>query len=222
MTNNKSLLIDFDSTFIKVETLDILAEIVLKDDPDSINKKKLISDLTKLAMVGEINFQTAMKKRLAILTLNRDNISKVTTKISELISDSFKKNKELIKSMSDNIWIISGGFKDIFEPIILEYNIPSSRVIANSFVYEGNKVIGCDENNDLFNNKGKIIAIKKLAIANKKIIIGDGYTDYEVFAYGKADHFICYTENIVRDKVVKLAEYQANSFDEVLEIINNL
>ena len=97
MTNNKSLLIDFDSTFIKVETLDILADIVLKDDPDSINKKKLISDLTKLAMTGEINFKTAMKKRLAILTLNRDHISKVTTIISELISDSFKNNKESTK-----------------------------------------------------------------------------------------------------------------------------
>ena len=117
-----TLFIDFDSTFIKVETLDVIADIVLKDDPDLINKKKLISDLTELAMLGEINFQTAMKKRLSILTLNKNDIAKVTDIISELISDSFKNNKELIKSMSDNIWIISGGFKDIIEPIILEYN----------------------------------------------------------------------------------------------------
>ena len=53
-------------------------------------------------------------------------------------------------------------------------------------------------------------------------MIGDGFTDYEVFENGTTEHFICYTENIERDKVVQLAEYHANSFDEVLEIINNL
>ena len=164
-------------------------------------------------MVGEINFQTAMKKRLAILTLNSNDIAKVTTIISELISDSFKINKELIKSMSNNIWIIS---------VVSEYNIPSSRVIANSFLYEGDGIIGCDENNDLFKDKGKMIAIEKLRIKHNKIMIGDGFTDYEVFLNGTVDHFICYTENIKREKVAKLAEYQANSFDEVVEILKKL
>ena len=53
-------------------------------------------------------------------------------------------------------------------------------------------------------------------------MIGDGITDYEVFAHGKADHYICFTENIVRDKVFNLSKHSANSFDEVLEIIETL
>ena len=53
-------------------------------------------------------------------------------------------------------------------------------------------------------------------------MIGDGFTDYEVFAHGRADHFIFFTENIIREKVAKLSKNHAKSFDEALEIINKL
>ena len=66
-----------------------------------------------------------------------------------------------IKSNSDKIWIVSGGFKDIIDPIVKEYEIPSNRVLANKFEYDVDKVIGCDEDNDLFKDKGKILAIEK-------------------------------------------------------------
>ena len=34
--NGKSLFIDFDSTFVKVETIDEIARITLQDNPDKI------------------------------------------------------------------------------------------------------------------------------------------------------------------------------------------
>ena len=222
MIKNNTLFIDFDSTFIKVETLDILADIVMKNDTDAQNKKKLISDITILAMSGDIDFQTALHKRLNILSFTKNDILKVIERLSQLISDSIIRNKKFFQVNATNIWIISGGFKEIITPIVAEYGILPHHVIANSFIFNGDKIIGCDESQDLYKDKGKIKAIHKLNINSQKIMIGDGYTDYEVFFNGEVNHFICYTENIIREKVSQLSTLHANSFDDVIEIMNNL
>ena len=222
MLENKILIIDFDSTFIKVETLDELAKLILKNDPEKESKIHKITEITNSAMVGEIDFQTALVKRLDILSLTKQDIIEVTNIISTLISHSFKRNKEFIKSISQNIWIVSGGFKDVIDPIVMDYGIKSNRVLANTFLYKNQSVIGCDENNDLFKDKGKIIAIEKQYISGKKFMVGDGYTDYEVFKSGTADHFICFTENLLREKVSQLAIHHANTFEELIKIIEDL
>ena len=40
--NGKALFIDFDSTFVKIETIDELAKLTLQNDPDRNSKIDLI------------------------------------------------------------------------------------------------------------------------------------------------------------------------------------
>jgi len=218
--NQNTLFIDFDSTFVKVETIDELAKLSLKNDPDADTKISMILEITNQAMSGEISFPVALEKRLKILSLSKDDIRKATNDISNMVSDSFIKNKEFIASNSDSIWIVSGGFKEVISPIVSEFGIAENHILANSFIYSKNQVIGCDRNNDLFKNKGKIKAINNLNLDNDIIIMGDGFTDYEVYSEGVAKAFICYTENITRKSIVEKSSYTANSFNEAIDILN--
>tara|TARA_B100001540_G_scaffold286058_1_gene279553 strand:+ start:1751 stop:2428 length:678 start_codon:yes stop_codon:yes gene_type:complete len=220
--NQKSLFIDFDSTFIKVETIDELAKLSLQNDSNSDKKINLISDITNKAMSGDISFSEALEKRLEILSLNQNDIISITENISNLISDSFLINKKIIQSISDSIWILSGGFKEIIIPIVEQFGISSNHVLANSFIYDENQIVGCDKDNNLFKDKGKIKAISNLNIKNDIIMIGDGFTDYEVYRDGPAKVFICYTENISRKSITEVADYQANNFNEIIKILNQL
>tara|TARA_Y100000814_G_scaffold238447_1_gene182666 strand:+ start:137 stop:814 length:678 start_codon:yes stop_codon:yes gene_type:complete len=220
--NQKSLFIDFDSTFIKVETIDELAKLSLQNDPNSNKKINLISDITNKAMSGDISFSEALEKRLEILSLNQNDIISITENISNLISDSFLINKKIIQSISDSIWILSGGFKEIIIPIVEQFGISSNHVLANSFIYDEDKIVGCDKGNNLFKDKGKIKAINNLNIKNDIIMIGDGFTDYEVYRDGPAKVFICYTENISRKSITEVADYKANNFNEIINILNQL
>ena len=220
--NQKSLFIDFDSTFIKVETIDELAKLSLQNDPNSDKKINLISDITNKAMSGDISFSEALEKRLEILSLNQNDIISITENISNLISDSFLINKKIIQSISDSIWILSGGFKEIIIPIVEQFGISSNHVLANSFIYDENQIVGCDKDNNLFKDKGKIKAISNLNIKNDIIMIGDGFTDYEVYRDGPAKVFICYTENISRKSITEVADYKANNFNEIINILNQL
>ena len=220
--NGKSLFIDFDSTFVKVETIDEIARITLQDNPDKDHIVKKISDITNQAMSGQMDFPTALEQRLQILSITDKTINKVTNEIKELISDSFSENKDFIKDNASNIWIISGGFTDVIAPIVESYGISENHILANQFIFNGDNVSGCDKDNFLFQDKGKIKAINSVETSNPRIMIGDGYTDLEVYLEGACEEFICYTENISRKAVLDNAKYSASSFGEILDILYHI
>ena len=220
--NQKTLFIDFDSTFVKVETIDELAKLSLKNDPSSEHKIRMITHITNQAMCGEIDFSTALEHRLQILSLTSASIKEITSQIASQISDSFKANKDTIKEYSDDIWIISGGFSQIISPIVEPYGISKDHILANKFLFEGDRVIGCDRSNPLFQNKGKIKAIESIETSKERVMVGDGYTDLEVYLEGGVEHFICYTENVNRQRVVEQSKYIASSFGQILEILKTI
>ena len=63
--------------------------------------------------------------------------------------------------------------------------------------------------------------LKKYININKKntIIIGDGYTDYELKKYKEAKYFIQFIENINRKSLNSKADFIASNFDEIIEFI---
>lgn len=220
--DNKALFIDFDSTFVKVETIDELAKLSLKNDSNLDIKVKMISDITSQAMSGKLDFPSALDKRLSILSLTKSDIIKVNKQISALISDSIQDNIEIIKSISSSIWILSGGFTEVIHPIVSKFGIKEDRILANTFTYNHDIITGCNKSNDLFKKNGKVKAIKQLNLKKDIIMIGDGYTDYEVYKNGVAKTFICYTENISRKNVIAESPHIANNFNEVLNIIKKI
>ena len=79
---NLKLLIDFDSTFIKSESLEIISDISLEHNQ---NKNKIISkikELTDLAMNGELSFSEALSKRIKLIKANKNHINQSVEKVS--------------------------------------------------------------------------------------------------------------------------------------------
>ena len=104
---------------------------------------------------------------------------------------------------------------------VSDFGINEDRVIANNFIYDNENVIGCDPRSILLKDKGKVKAIESLNLKSSIVMIGDGFTDLEVFLDGASDMFICYTENIKRDSVASKSEFVAKNFNEILEILSN-
>ena len=102
--------------------------------------------------------------------------------------------------------------------LVKNFNIPSNQVYANSFIYENNK-LSLDKNNPLSKNNGKNIIAKNIPGYN--IVIGDGFTDYEVKKNGNAKKFIQFTENIDRKKLNAKADLICTDFKCVIDFINN-
>ena len=221
------LILDFDSTFIKIETLDALANIVFKDMKNkhlAINK---IKKITSEAMLGNIPFDIALSNRIKLLNAKIEDVKQTISLIKKNISNTVATNRKFFINNSKNIYIISGGFKEIILPIVKSYGIKEKNVFANTFKYDNNiQIKSIDKNNLLSKDKGKVLALKSIKNKEKSnakyIIVGDGYTDYELKKHKAADIFIQYIENVNRRSLNKKADIIANNFDEVINYIENI
>lgn len=217
MKLNKYFVIDFDSTFTKVEAFDVLADISLKDHPEKDERKKQIVQITNQGMDGSISFRESLERRLNLLSPSRQHLSPLINELKGNVSESFKRNREFFERFSDNIYIISNGFREFIEPIVTEFGIKSENILANEFKFDKDgKVIGFDVENPLSANGGKVEQLKKLNLPGDVYVIGDGYTDYEIKHAGLANKFYAFTENVERENVKTKADHITPSLDEFL------
>ncbi|MBS0000019.1 MAG: phosphoglycerate dehydrogenase [Cyclobacteriaceae bacterium] len=215
--SNKIFVIDFDSTFIKSETLDLMALFSLQHSPESEKIINRIRDITNAGMEGKIKLSESLQKRIELLRANRVHIEPLIEKIREDVSLSFRRNKKFFRDFADQIFIVSNGFKEIIAPIVSEYSIKLENVYANTFTYnaEGD-ITGFDEENILSRDNGKVELLKTLNLQGDIYVIGDGYSDYQVKEAGLANKFYAFTENIERDPVIEKADHVAPNLDEIL------
>lgn len=216
MEKTNFFIIDFDSTFIRCEAMELLAEIVLgnrKNKEKIINKIKVI---TNQGMEGKIGFTKSLEERLKLLDINKKQINKLIRILKRNISISFLANKKFILENNENIYVISGGFKEYIIPVVKEFGILEKNVMANNFIFNDEKVIDFDRKNLLAKPLGKVKAIEKLKLKGNLYVLGDGYTDYEIKINNKNAKFILFTENIRRDVLTHKADYVASSLTDFL------
>lgn len=218
MTGNKYI-IDFDSTFIKVETLDVLGAISLEKHPEKAARLQNISDITNSGMNGDISFRETLVKRIEWLDASQSHLEELICQLKELVSTSFTQNRDFLITNADNIYIVSSGFKEFITPVVADYGIAANHVYANTFEFDtSGKIIDFDRSNPLSGEQGKVKVMETLGLEGPIAVIGDGFTDYEIKQYGKADTFFAFVENVSRDKVTKVADHVVNDFNEILAI----
>ncbi len=209
--------IDFDSTFTKVEGLDELAYISLAGHKDRERIVAEIRRITELGMNGEITFAEALPRRIELLHAHRDHLEMLVEHLSTKISDSFQRNKQFLSEFADQIFIVSSGFREFIVPIVTAMGVREDHVFANTFTYdEEGTITGYDSANVLSQNGGKVSLLRELALPGDVYVIGDGYTDYELREAGLANKFFAFTENIDREKVTARADFIVPSLDEFL------
>lgn len=218
----KKYVFDFDSTLTSVEALDVLAEITLANKPEKDAVVSEIQAITNLGIDGDISFTESLERRLSLLHANKADLDTLVQELQNKVSESIVRNKEFFEKYSEDIYVISCGFKEFIEPIVAKYNIPAHKVYANTFTYDkkGN-ITGFDKENVLSSHNGKIECLKRMNLEGEVQVIGDGYSDYVMREAGIADKFFAYTENVSRDKATANADHVTPNLDEFL-FVNDL
>lgn len=218
----RNFVFDFDSTLTRVEALDVLAEITLANNPKKDEIINEIIEITNLGIDGEISFTESLERRIKLLNAKRSDLELLVQELKKKVSPSIERNKEFFESFSEDIYVISCGFKEFIDAIVKDYNIPSERVYANTFVFdEDDVIVGFDAENVLSTHNGKIQCLKDLNLDGEVQVIGDGYSDYVTKEAGVADTFFAYTENVEREKTIENADHITPNFDEFL-FVNKL
>ena len=217
MSNRATYVFDFDSTLVRIETLEALADIALAGAPDAASIRAEVSVLTDQAMTGDIPFGEALTRRLALLPLTRDHVAELAARILDEGTPSVRRNLRFFRENAGRIVILSGGFREIIAPLAAHLHVPPDQVLCNDLIYDREgRVAGLDQTNPLSQAGGKAIALQALNLPGPVVMVGDGWTDAEVRLAGAADRFHAFTEVVRRERVVAAADAEAPSMDEFL------
>ena len=208
-SNADCVCFDVDSTVCTEEAIDELAKFQ--------DVGTFVEAITRNAMGGNMSFRTALQARLNLIQPSREILeqfllhhpSQLTGGISELIN--------LLHERNIAVYLITGGFHSIVDPVAEQLNIPLNNVFANRILFNSDgSYAGFDEDEMTSDSggKGRVIEyLKKQYNYQRLIMIGDGATDMEA----NADGFIGFGGNVVRDIVRDNAPWFANSFYELTE-----
>ena len=176
----KVLICDMDSTIIKEESLDEIAEEAGIGDE--------IKNITKKAMKGELDFKEALLKRIKLLNnYPLKNIFTLNPKIK--ISDGAKELVRKMKSKSCITVLISGGFSPSVSYIAKKIGFDYYH--CNNFLYKKNngKIVlnGCVQ--DPILDKDSKLDITKCYLKNFNLTlndvvsVGDGANDINLIKH---------------------------------------
>ena len=213
MSGEIRFILDFDSTLVRVETLEVMAEL----KPDGAKLSARVKELTDAAMGGTLSFHAALEQRLKLLRFHRDQLPALAARLEQEISPSFLRNRAFLVAHAERIYVVTSGFREAVEPVLKSLGLDPGNLLANSLHYDADGYIdGCDWSNPLAQDGGKAKAVAALKLKGEVVAVGDGITDYEIFAAGAASRFYAYTENVKREAVLAKGTKVAPSFDEVL------
>lgn len=202
---------DVDSTVIQEEGIDELA--------DFCGKGLEVARVTKEAMGGSITFQDALQIRLNIIRPSQQQIRDFIKLRPSTLTRNVKRFIEQIKAEGKQVYLISGGFDCLIEPVANELNLPLSHLYANKlfFDYKGDYA-AFDTTQPTSKSGGKaeaICRIRQQYDADTVItMVGDGATDLE--AVPPANYFIGFGGNVLRPEVQKRAQFYITDFEQLI------
>jgi phosphoserine phosphatase len=204
---------DVDSTVCVEEAIDELAKFQ--------QVGALVEAITRNAMGGNMSFRTALQTRLNLIQPTRQRLEQFLLNHPSQLTDGVAELIDLLHERKIPVYLITGGFHSIVDPVAKKLNIPSKNVFANELLFnEDGTYAGFDEDEMTSDSggKGRVIEhIKNTYGYQRLIMIGDGATDMDA----NGDGFIGFGGNIIREKVRDGAPWFVNSFYTLIDELRN-
>jgi len=213
------LVFDFDGTIVSCETIDVLAGIALHNHAHADAIQAQIAGITALGMEGKLPFRESLEQRLALVSLTKTHVAEVIKAVKPKISPSFVALASTWHERQDHVHVISNGFQEVIEAVLAPLGILPQQIHASRFEYDDqNNVIGVEESMLLEPaGKGKMLA--SLDLGSDVIVVGDGYTDWQMKEAGGAQTYVAYTEHVRREPSIEKADQVCSDFDCVLALV---
>jgi phosphoserine phosphatase len=169
------IVMDADSTLLQGEVIDLLAERRGCGDE--------VAAVTAAAMAGELDFEEALRRRVALLAgLHREDLIAVRERI--VLTPGARTLVRTLKRLGYELAVVSGGFTQVIAPLVESMGI--DHLAANELAVEGNVLTGQLEG-PVVDRAGKAAALVRFAEAAgvplaRTIAVGDGANDIDMLA----------------------------------------
>lgn len=206
---------DVDSTVCVDEGIDEFAAY--------LGKGEEVAAMTAAAMGGNVSFREALDNRLQVMQPTKSSIEQFVTENPPKLSAGIKNLFDTLRQNGKNVYLVSGGFRHMINPVADLLDVPRENVFANDILFEDDGSYDTFDPNE-FTSKagGKADAVKHIKKKDGHAVmamVGDGATDLESRAHGGADVFIGYGGVQVRDTVAENADWFIIEFDDLIQVL---
>lgn len=209
---------DVDSTVITCEGIDEFA--------DYLGVGKEVAALTAAAMGGDTPFHVALENRLKVMKPTQQKLNEMLAAhpAEEMLTPGVAALISELQAGGKTVYLVSGGFRQMIEPIAEVVNVDKSAIYANSFLFHDDGSWKCHDDTEPTSRAGgkaRVVAELKATYGYKTVImVGDGATDMEARdVEGGADAFIGFGGIQVREKVKAGADWFVMDFDEMRAVL---
>ncbi len=169
------VVIDVDSTLIRDEVIDLLAE--------EAGKVEEVADLTRRAMAGELDFTTALQRRVALLEgLDAEAIERVVGRLR--LTPGARRFVRTLRRLGFSTAIVSGGFRRITDT--LRDRLGFDHAFANELEIVDGRLTGrlCGDIVDRRRKAELLIHVAEVENVplEQTVAIGDGANDLDMLA----------------------------------------
>ncbi|PNW83855.1 hypothetical protein CHLRE_04g217955v5 [Chlamydomonas reinhardtii] len=206
---------DVDSTFCEDESIDELAAY--------LGVGEQVAALTAKAMGGTVEFKEALRTRLGVMHPSRQAVDKFLADHPHRVTKGIPELVALLKARGQEVFLVSGGFRQIIHPLAESLGIPLSHVFANSILFDHDgRYAGFDESEFTCRSGGKPAAIRHIKEKygyEEVVMVGDGATDAEARSEGAASLFIGYGGVVVRPTVAAQADWYIMDIQQMIDVL---
>lgn len=215
MRKAQAVCFDVDSTFCEDESIDEIAAFLGVGDQ--------VAALTAQAMGGTVEFKEALRTRLGAMQPSRQAIADFLAKHPHRITKGIPQLVQLLLSRGQQVFLVSGGFRQVIHPLADKLGIPTSQVYANQILFDAQGAYaGFDEQEFTCRSGGKPAAIRHIKAKygySSVVMVGDGATDLEARLEGAASLFIGYGGVVVRQNVAAKADWYIMDIQQMIDAL---
>jgi phosphoserine phosphatase len=169
------IVMDVDSTLIQGEVIELLAE--------HAGRAEQVAEITEAAMRGELDFEGALRERVAMLEGLDEGVLDVV-RLSVEFSPGVRTLVRTLKRLDYKFAIVSGGFTQITDALAADLGIDYAA--ANVLEIAGGKLTGRLVG-PIIDRPGKAAALERFAAEaevpiSQTVAIGDGANDLDMLA----------------------------------------
>ncbi|EOA19198.1 hypothetical protein CARUB_v10007876mg [Capsella rubella] len=175
-------------------------------------------------MGGSVPFEEALAARLSLFKPSLAKVEEYLEKRPPRLSPGIEELVKKLRANNIDVYLISGGFRQMISPVASILGIPRENIFANNLLFgNSGEFLGFDENEPTSRSGGKAKAVEQIRkgrFYKTMAMIGDGATDLEARKPGGADLFICYAGVQLREAVAAKADWLIFKFESLLNSLD--
>jgi len=208
----RTVIFDVDSTLSSIEGIEWLAGLRGADVYAEVNA------VTERAMRGELEFDGVYAARLDLVRPTYQEIIRLGDAYIEALSPGAEECIGKLRAAKVHVVIVSGGIRNAVLHLANHLGIPERDAHAVPLHFDDSgEYAGYDTRHPCSMQLGKRAVILSLRFSPPTLLVGDGMTDAEVKP--AVDAFAAFTGAVRREEIVKLADFELASFQQLFDHI---